>query len=74
MKADKQSFLGGSPDEKVAASGDLVLVEKRLEETRQTLSRLLDEHGGAWEDFTTELEPEVDLIKASCERWAEKLE
>lgn len=74
MKTDKDRVADGSAREKVAASGDLALVEKRLEETKQKLQRLEAEPGSSWEDLKTEFEEELDHIKAAFERWAEKHE
>lgn len=71
MRADKDRLATGSTDEKVKAAGDLAVVESRLVETKDKLARVEAEPEGAWEDFKTELEQDVDYLEASFDRWVE---
>lgn len=73
MTEDRKRLASGGREEKVEAAGDLGVAEQRLAEARQKLSRLEKEHEGAWEDFKTELEEDLDHIELAIERWAARL-
>ena len=72
MAADKKRLTRGTPPEKVKAAGDLAVVERRLGETKQKLSRLEAEPEGAWESFKTEIEQDFDYLEAAFDRWVER--
>ena len=71
INADRDRLYSGSPREKVKASGDLALIERRLEETKQKLSRLEAEPEGAWEDFKAEIEQDFEYLEETCDRWVD---
>ena len=71
MRADRDSIAAGSSGQKVKAAGDLVVVESRLIETKDKLARLETESEGAWENFKTEIEQDVDYLEAAFDRWVE---
>lgn len=72
METDKKRLAQESSREKVKAAGDLALVERRLEETKQKLSRLEAESEGAWENFRTEIEEEFGYVETAFNRWVER--
>ncbi|SME96627.1 hypothetical protein SAMN06265365_1077 [Tistlia consotensis] len=72
MSADRKRLAEGSPRDKVAAAGDLALVESRLAETREKLARLEAEPEGSWEGFKTEVEQDFDYLEREVERLIER--
>lgn len=69
---DEKRLAGGSLDEKVGAAGDLALVRRQLNETKQKLSQLEAEPEGAWEAVKTEIEDDVGDLEAAFDRWVEE--
>lgn len=69
MEEDKRRLGSGTPRAKVEAAGDLALIEQRLAETKQKLSRVESEDASGWEDFKSELEEDFDHIEMAVERW-----
>jgi hypothetical protein len=70
MAKDRRQLAEGEPRAKVEAAGDLAVLEQRLSEARQKLSRLEAEPAGEWENIKSELEEEFDHLEVAFERWA----
>lgn len=72
VEADEKRLAGGSPEEKVGAAGDLAVVRRQLNETKQRLSELEAEPEGAWETIKTEIEDDVGDLEAAFARWVQE--
>jgi hypothetical protein len=68
IKEAKQALQYDSPLDKVHAAGELVVLERRLQDVTKKIDRLRVVHEGLYSGLKTELQEDVDSIGIALDR------
>lgn len=67
----RERLARGAPADKVAAAGDLQILERACADLRGKMARLEAEPETGWEDLKTALEQDFDALFVEIARWIE---